>query len=161
MRARDWVIGIVLFHIAVWLIWATFSFLASVGRAQDSTLTSVNNRDGLRNVLIEHPDTWAETANATNGEASAIHAASVGEIHYVTNLVAACASGTSGAFVRLLDGAGVVLQHNSPDGPTPLVLHFNPPFRMTAGNLAEGDIAACGAAVVGRVTLIGYTLTDK
>ncbi len=158
--------------IALWSL--VFCFCASVAGAQDRVESSRAPGTGIVTPLLvrdlgtnfapsrvnEIPDGWSETDNQTNSLATATHTAVAGDDFYITHVVAQCETGTETAkTVRLLDGAGVLWLMNTTVANEVVRLDLAVPYRATTGNAVSADISACGTGFVGRVTLLGYTLT--
>ena len=107
----------------------------------------------------ETPAAWSEHATASNAVATATHTGAAGIAHYVTKIVADCDSGSAVVTVRFLDGATVVIDGRSPQSGNMLQLDFASPYRATLAGAVSADLSACGGAIVGRITLLGYSRT--
>lgn len=139
------------------LIVALVLLFASVVQAQDNTLVQRGVRGFSQTVVSEYPDSWYTHGTATAATASATRAATTGSAHYVTKIVARCDSGSATPTVRLLEGVNVVIQFTAA-AVEMIDISFPVPFRAPDSTLVTADIGSCGAGVVGRVTIMGYTL---
>lgn len=97
---------------------------------------------------------WTETASATNGTATATHAASSGDTHFVTTIVAGFTGSGNAADLTLSDGDTTILTITVHDDIT---LELPYPIKLTTGNRAEATLGAGGSSVDGNVTIGGFT----
>lgn len=98
--------------------------------------------------------TWTETAQATNGTATASHAAESGRAHYVTSIVAGFSGAGNTANLELKDGTTTIMQVDVHDD---IELEFSHPIRITPGNKVDAVLAAGGSSIVGNVSIAGFT----
>lgn len=104
---------------------------------------------------------WRETANATNAAATATRAAEAGKCHYITGF-SISASGTIAASVvaeiRQNGGATSRRAFQIPNAAIPPIIYeFKRVIKVPVGLDADITLPALGAAIVGRVELVGFT----
>lgn len=97
---------------------------------------------------------WTETGSATNGTATATHAASSGDTHFVTTIVAGFTGSGNAADLTLSDGDSAIMTVTVHDD---IVLEFPYPIKLTTGNKAEATLGAGGSSVDGNITLGGFS----
>ena len=131
--------------------------LASFAFSEEATVLARGLRSGVRATSAEYPSSWYTHATATDATATATRAATTGAALYLTKAIARCDSGSALAIFRVLEGVNVVIQHTT--AALELVVYdFDPPYRVPNDTLVSADIGACGVGIVGRVTVMGYTL---
>lgn len=97
---------------------------------------------------------WTESGSATDGTATATHAAESGNVHFVTVVTASFTGSGNTADLTISDGSTTLATITVHDDLT-LELPF--PIKMSTGNKAEISLAAGGSGVDGNVFLGGFT----
>lgn len=96
---------------------------------------------------------WIEKGSATAATATATKAAASGKRHYLTHVSASCGAAAI-AVLQIKDGVTVLAEisvHNAE------VLTFPTAVQITRGAAVSAELATCGAGVVGRVNISGFT----
>lgn len=97
---------------------------------------------------------WTETASATNSTATATHAASSGDTHFVTTIVAGFTGSGNAADLTLSDGNTTIMTVTVHDD---IAIELPYPIKITTGNKAEATLGAGGTSVDGNVTIGGFS----
>lgn len=110
----------------------------------------------MRNVTVR-PGGWSVTANATNATATASKAASANSTsaHYVSSI--------SGSFSAAAAGILMVLKQETTEigrwyVTNQLHINLSVPIKAPENTAVSVELSAGGAAVVGAVTIAGYTI---
>lgn len=101
--------------------------------------------------------TWSASAvSAANAAVTATHPGEVGKTHYITLVIASYDSApAAGKLLQIFDGTTEIASLFMSDPP---LLVLSSPRRFTLGNKAEATLAAGGLAVIGRLTLMGFSI---
>lgn len=115
------------------------------------------NFDSAGNLLVAGPDAWTEKAGpAVNAAATATRAAAPGVRHRIAEVAWSYSAAPTAASLQLKDGATILLELDvTAAGPSHLPFH--PPLAATRGQPISAVLSAGGAAVTGRVALIGVS----
>jgi hypothetical protein len=101
------------------------------------------------------PFSWVESAQATNGLASATRAAPAGGMsHYITSVSGTFSATTTVQLMVLKQGSTIVARWHTRGG---FELAFSSPIRIDPAVAVTLELPAGGSGVVGAVTLTGYT----
>lgn len=116
-------------------------------------MADVKNPDML--AILTGTDSWKETANATNATATATHAAATDKQHGIHTIIIDYDDAAADRAVVVKFGGVEQFQFNVKDKRI-----LNLPFVLRAGTneAVDIEIPAGGAAIVGRVTVIGFTV---
>lgn len=115
----------------------------------------------VREEFIGGTEEWRETATATNGVATATHAAEAGKNHYVTGFsISASATVAVSVLAEIRQNGGATTRRAFviPNAAiAPIIYEFKRVLKIPTNQSVDITLPALGASVVGRVELLGFT----
>jgi hypothetical protein len=115
------------------------------------------NFDSAGNILTVGPDAWTEKAGpSVNAVATATRAATPGIRHRISGVSWSFSAAPTAASIQVKDGATVLLELDV-TAAGPGHFPFNPPLAATRGQAVSAVLSAGGAAVTGRIALVGIS----
>lgn len=106
--------------------------------------------------MLNAASDWTAKDSQSNALATASKAApAAGKRHYLTGVYASYSAAATG-LLQVKDGATVILERYVKD-TVPADIHFARPIRVTDATAVSAELAAGGAAVVGKVAIMGFT----